>query len=74
MVCDSTKYSSDTIKKKIMKKCNCCGAQIEDGNQFCTECGKPFLQGKSCPHCGVSVSDDDAFCKNCRNRFLLPSR
>ena len=48
-----------------MKKCNYCGAQIEDGNLFCTECGKPVSQGRVCPHCGVGISDDDVFCSNC---------
>ena len=48
-----------------MKKCNYCGAQIEDDNLFCTECGKPVSQGRVCPHCGVGISDDDVFCSNC---------
>ena len=52
-----------------MKKCMYCGAQIENGNLFCTECGKPVPQGKSCPHCGASVSDEDAFCQNCGKKI-----
>ena len=51
-----------------MKKCNNCGAQMDDDSLFCTECGKPIPQGRVCPHCGASVNNDDAFCQNCGKR------
>lgn len=65
----------DRINKenKNMKKCNYCGAQIEDGDLFCTECGKPVPKRMSCPHCGASVSEEDAFCQNCGKKIAEES-
>lgn len=56
-----------------IKKCKYCGAQVEDGYLFCTECGKPILQGNNCPHCGASIDDDDAFCCNCGKKIVEES-
>ena len=52
-----------------MKICSNCGNQINDGDLFCTECGKPVPQGRVCPHCGVGISDDDVFCINCGKKL-----
>ena len=52
-----------------MKICSNCGSQINDGDLFCTECGKPVPQGRVCPHCGVGISDNDVFCINCGKKL-----
>lgn len=48
-----------------MKQCKYCGAQVEDDNLFCTNCGKPILQDNECPHCGAKIYDGDVFCTSC---------
>ena len=48
-----------------MKKCPFCGAELNDDNLFCTECGKEFPKGVLCPHCGTSVNEGDVFCTKC---------
>lgn len=53
-----------------MKKCLFCGTELKDDSLFCTECGKPVLQGNNCPHCGASVNDEDVFCQNCGKRII----
>ena len=51
-----------------MKKCPHCGAELNDDNLFCTECGKELPKGVVCPHCGASVNEGDAFCTECGKR------
>ena len=48
-----------------MKKCQNCGAQVDDNSLFCTECGKQIPQGNACSHCGAPVNSGDSFCQNC---------
>lgn len=51
-----------------MKKCPHCGAELNDDNLFCTECGRELPKGVVCPHCGASVNEGDAFCTECGKR------
>ena len=52
-----------------MEKCKFCGAEVPDGSNFCTECGKPIPQGNVCPHCGAPINDGDVFCQECGKRI-----
>jgi predicted amidophosphoribosyltransferase len=52
-----------------MKKCPFCGAELNDDNLFCTECGKELPKGIECPHCGASVNEGDIFCTECGKRL-----
>ena len=56
-------------KRKSMKKCPYCGAELSDESLFCTECGKELPKGTICPHCGASVNDGDTFCTECGKRM-----
>ena len=51
-----------------MKKCPFCGAELNDDNLFCSECGKSIPQGSVCPHCGASLNEGDVFCQSCGKR------
>lgn len=52
-----------------MKRCSYCGAQNEDENLFCTECGKELPKGFVCPSCGTNLDAGDIFCSNCGKRI-----
>ena len=53
-----------------MKKCNYCGAPLDDDSQFCANCGKKIeLQGKKCSICGAEIENDAVFCSNCGTKF-----
>jgi uncharacterized membrane protein YvbJ len=52
-----------------MKKCKHCGAQNEDDNLFCTECGNELPKGMVCPNCGTFLDVGDTFCSNCGKKI-----
>lgn len=48
-------------------KCGKCGAEVEKGLKFCSECGGELDGGEkiSCPECGASVKKSAKFCTEC---------
>ncbi len=56
-----------------VKKCPACGENMEAEDEFCTNCGKPYVEKranlKQCPACGKDVKLDAAFCTHCGNSF-----
>ena len=55
-----------------MNKCANCGAELEPGTKFCSQCGKPVPQTKVCPECGSEQKPEAKFCSNCGHRFGAP--
>ena len=45
--------------------CENCGAEIEEGMKFCTECGLPIPQTKKCIKCGIELPLKAKFCFEC---------
>ena len=49
-----------------MRTCSKCGAPLEEGAQFCTECGTRVCAiQRQCPYCGAAIDDDSQFCSEC---------
>lgn len=50
--------------------CPSCGAQIQYGVKFCSECGHKFEKAakKHCTSCGAGIKDGAAFCAECGAR------
>jgi len=51
-----------------MPFCTNCGTQIQEGINFCGECGKPSLNSPcTCSNCGFKLLENSAFCSKCGN-------
>ena len=48
-----------------MRKCNNCGALLEDNALFCTSCGTKLEVGRHCSNCGAPMDEDSVFCTSC---------
>ncbi|MFN0135353.1 MAG: serine/threonine-protein kinase [Phycisphaerae bacterium] len=50
--------------------CKRCANRIDDGDQFCTQCGEQLVpQVRRCSTCGFWPSVHDAFCTSCGTRL-----
>ena len=52
-----------------MMKCFKCGNIINDGIQYCPECGCRIEQ--NCKNCGAILSDKDKFCPTCGQKRII---
>jgi len=48
-----------------MSSCPKCGAPVDPGAKFCSQCGAPQPQVRKCPKCGAEVGDKAKFCGEC---------
>ena len=53
-----------------MTKCPQCGAEVNFGSKFCSECGAQIPQTKECPRCHAQLRPIVKFCSECGFSFL----
>lgn len=53
----------------MAKKCIKCGQELQDGADFCPECGEKQPKTVTCPKCGKSYPEGTTFCSECGNRL-----
>lgn len=53
----------DNKNEKESEKCPHCGADVDKGQKFCTECGKKIII--ECEKCGAVLKDGQKFCSEC---------
>ncbi len=61
--------SKNSNASKTELTCSNCGAPVDPGDKFCTNCGAKFVVDSKCPNCGASVEQDSKFCINCGNKL-----
>ena len=49
-------------------KCPSCGANVQKGAKFCSECGAKMPVSKFCSECGAKLSDTAKFCSECGHK------
>ena len=63
---------------KGVEKCPNCGADVQNGSQFCNKCGTRMppasmktapKTGLTCPTCGTELESNAAFCFNCGTKL-----
>ncbi len=64
---------------KGVEKCPNCGADVQNGSQFCNNCGTrmppasmktaPKAPGLTCPTCGAAVAEGNLFCNSCGTKL-----
>lgn len=63
---------------KGIEKCPNCGADVQNGSQFCNNCGTRMppasmktapKAGLTCPTCGAAVAEGNLFCNNCGTKL-----
>ncbi len=63
---------------KGVEKCPNCGADVQNGSQFCNNCGTRMppasmktapRAGHTCPTCGAAVAEGTLFCNNCGTKL-----
>lgn len=63
---------------KGVEKCPNCGADVQNGSQFCNNCGTRMppasmktapKAGLTCPTCGAAVAEGNLFCNSCGTKL-----
>ncbi|MGZ7044116.1 MAG: double zinc ribbon domain-containing protein [Methanobacterium sp.] len=55
-------------------KCPSCGAEVEESNKFCTECGGKMEQEIKCHQCSTKVPQGTKFCTECGAKIETVSK
>lgn len=55
--------------KSATVTCPKCGATVNAGAKFCSECGEKLAAKKFCPECGAEVKASAKFCPECGQKF-----
>ena len=48
-----------------MRTCPKCGNELNDGTEFCYNCGAAVPDALFCPECGKQTNPEFAFCQSC---------
>ena len=56
------------MENKVCKKC---GAELLEGQEFCTKCGTPAITKPTCSKCGAELNEGQEFCPKCGQKVGL---
>lgn len=50
---------------KPVETCSKCGAELQEGQDFCPKCGTPRVKKNVCGKCGTELQEGQEFCPKC---------
>ena len=63
------KFCNNCGKPLSLLKCPNCGAMVQQGTKFCSECGHPVGGKAVCPKCGYENEAGTKFCGECGTKL-----
>ncbi len=60
------------VQENPFPTCSNCGAVLQEGQGFCTQCGQKILaeQPRTCSNCGAVLQEGQGFCTQCGQKIL----
>lgn len=65
----SNSQPQEQAKPQGGEVCPKCGAHLNKGAKFCSECGEKLAVKKFCPECGAEVKSTSKFCPECGTKL-----
>ena len=71
-------YKQEIMDIKGVRRCEKCGAEVQNGAAFCMSCGTPLPRiqpqpvnvRKTCKKCGANLAPGARFCTNCGTPYV----
>lgn len=68
---EETNSAETALENKATNVCSKCGAELAEGQEFCSKCGTPRRNKFVCSKCGAELAEGQGFCPKCGQKVGL---